>query len=518
MALGVIFTTLLVLAFTMFTAFKSVGFSRQRTEATALANQALEQIRALPADQLFMSMTDTAPADTALLPAGCVTAGTCTFNGRTVPMSNFGATPPTTPLSPTHIKTQTPSPGNSLYTVKSYLTIDGLDSTNQTRIATVQVSWSNPSQSGVSPNVQVESKLHTAAFDDAAPLTHTYTSSAVGTGAVVSVTGTMLNRTAVNLGLNFSATNAYFSGGVGGTNVGPTGNLISGGSAPTTLQAAGISVLTTGSSVATATNAAGTVTPDGPNSASASAATLNMTGTAGGLGGLGSLSVTSANSVGAAIAASKANGQTSIPSGNLLPTSHLGYGRATASQSGPVSVDLNLLNGLLALPLVSVTPAGNSTPDVATVAESTNTYTAAANKTFTEVDVLGGLLIPVVKLTGFSASASACASPTSGVCPASTAIEQGSLTILGITTNLLGHVAGSLGLRSTTVALGAATLAIGANATIGSSTATSPGSGSVSSPLTVDVTLQISTILTGTLVNLAIHVDLGSISTSAAYS
>ncbi|MDP9074260.1 MAG: hypothetical protein M3N98_08825, partial [Actinomycetota bacterium] len=260
--------------------------------------------------------------------------------------------------------------------------------------------------------------------------------------------------------------------------------------------------------------------------ATASPGVLTLNGSAG--VGLGLVSGTLTGQVTAsggtqadAVAASQANGQSSILS-ETLPTNKLGYGSAEVTQNGLISANLNLI-GLLNIPLVEATPVGNSTPDRSTVSQTgtlaapSQAFTASASKNFTEVDVLRTVLGGVVKLSGYKASASACASPTSALCPASTALEQGTLTILGTTYNLQGHASGSLGVQNTTVALGLATLTIGANATIGSSTATSPGSGQVTSPLKIHVTLQISTVLTGTLVNLSLDVDLGDVVTGATY-
>jgi hypothetical protein len=95
----------------------------------------------------------------------------------------------------------------------------------------------------------------------------------------------------------------------------------------------------------------------------------------------------------------------------------------------------------------------------------------------------------------------------------------GTLQILGgPSINLQGHVADALGLQTTTVAVGLATVVIGANVSIGSVSAASPGSASVTSPLTIDVRIQVSTLLLGQIVDLTVHVDLGSVTTTANYS
>ena len=531
--MGVIFTAMLVMAFTMLSAFSSVGFSRQRTEATSLADQALEQIRALPGDALFLSAADAA-SDTQLVPAGCLATLNCTFNNRTVPVANFGSSPAATaPLVPSHVSTVVASPGSTTYTIKAYVTLDPGDPTNQTRIATVQVSWNKAQKSGLAASVQVESKLHTAPFSESAPGTHTYNATAYDVPGSVTIIGTLLNRTGVNEAFNLQTANAYLTGGTAGTTVGgvQAGQQVSGGSAGLGLQALGIPLVSAPGATATAISPAGSATPDGPHQAVGSpGGVLQITGSAG--VGLGLINGTLNGQVtagpetdGWAVAASKANGQASIPSGQTLPTNKLGYGRATSTQTGLISANLNLIS-LLNVPLLSATPTGNTTPDMATVAESasgpTTKYTASADKYLTQLDVMPsglGLLSPVVHLVGFHAAAAACAAGPGGTCPASTASMTGTLQILGgPSINLQGHVAGALGLQTTTVAVGLATVVIGANVSIGSVSAASPGSASVTSPLTIDVRIQVSTLLLGQIVDLTVHVDLGSVTTTANYS
>src|SRR5580704_12419644 len=206
-ALGVMFSALTVLAYTMLSGLSAVGESRQRTEATALANQSLEQIRALPASQLYMSVSDVT-GDPLLIACG---SATC-FNGRTVPTANFGAsTISADPLSP-HIKTVTALPGSTIYTLKSYVTTDPTDPTGHTLVATVMASWSSAEKGGVASSLQVESKIYNAQFNEAPPLVHTFTAAATGSPGTITVSGTVLGASLANITFNMPSTAAGMNG------------------------------------------------------------------------------------------------------------------------------------------------------------------------------------------------------------------------------------------------------------------------------------------------------------------
>ena len=251
--MGVIFSTLLLLAHTMFTSFSAVGFSRQRTEATALANQALEQVRALPFDLLSMSLPDLAGGgDTQVKTCQAPLTGYCFPNltGRVIPAAVYGTGTPTTPFfnsvahpanQPDHVTTKVGNPGITTYTIKSFITIDPTDLTGQTKVATVQVSWTPAQVGGVSPNVQVETKIHTSPFSESPPgstttttvaAVHGYTALAQSQAGSIVVSGTVVNLNAANVTFNLPNTKAYLSGNTTvGTSTGPAGNLVAAGTA-----------------------------------------------------------------------------------------------------------------------------------------------------------------------------------------------------------------------------------------------------------------------------------------------
>jgi hypothetical protein len=534
--MGVIFTALLVMALTMLSSFAAVGFSRQRSEATALADQSLEQMRALPANLLFMSSSDLG-SDTQVVPAGCAAAGiTCSFNSREVPVANFGASPPTGPLVP-HIATRTALPGNTVYTIASYISYDPLDSTKQTLIATVQVKWSSPQKGGVKPNLQVESKIYNGKFSDAGPGIHTFTATAQGTPGGILVSGTLLNRSLANLAMNFPSVNAGLSGTSlpGTTDVGKAGNPVSASVSADTISAATLALVSTGAASASAQSLAGAVPAVSPvGTQTANPTVLNLPASQGlNVGSLTGNFAAGASNKTEAIAATSADGRVTIPTGggNMPNTPQLGYGRSVATQSGIISADLSLL-GAVNIGLVSATPTGNSAPgpDMATVQQNgtattpfAQTVTASAQKALTELDVLTILGNPTVKLTGFKAAATSCAAGPAnpGGCTGTPApTNAGQLVIAGLLNiPLAGATPATITIPSINLNTGLVNIQATGSVTIGATPSTTGNTATVPSPVTVNVHLVVS-LLVGlvTLTDLNISVNLGTITTSASYS
>lgn len=529
----VMFSALLVLGYTMFSGLSAVGFSRQRTEATALANQALEKIRALPGSQLYLSASDIGSDSQLTACAG----GTC-FNGRKVPTANYASTPVASPLVP-HITTATALPGTTVYTIKSYVSIDPNDTTGHTLIATVQVSWSGSQIGGVGNSVQVESKLYSSQYNEAAPAVHSFLANATGGPGTITVSGTVLGSNLLNVSFNMPSTSAQLSGTSipGTTNVGASGTPVSASIAQSGITAGSVSVMNTAATTASAQSAAN-ASPAGQTSTATPTVLNTLSSTLGvDLGTLsGSASAGSSESA-SAEAASSANGTTPTSGSPTLPSNGLGYGRGTASQSGVIGANLNVsaLVNLLGIGLVSLTPTGNTTPDYATVAQNgtasapgAQTYTASADQQFSELDVLnitaaGAQLLggPLIKLTGFQQSISACAGP--GTCGASGSTDTGSISILGGTPisvqNLLDGAVPVSTLNSLISGVsfnlaGLTTLTVtGTGISVGSvATATTV-------PAPLSISLHASANLAGVnLLNVDITVTLGSVSASASYS
>ncbi len=543
-ALVITATALLVLAGTMYSAFGSIGFSRQRDTATELANQAMEQIRALNFSDLVMSVTD-------LSGDSLVTCGaSCTFGSppRTIPTVSSGALPPA-PLYP-HSSTTTPavgssSPGPATYTISSYLTFDPSGNT-QARVATVRVSWNHPVK-GASALVQIESTIF-ASGPLARGTGHAWSAQATDSPGNISVSGTLL-------GLNLAQVQFGPGSATAGIGVDSSATAL-GDVGQNKLQLLNQPLLSTPESKVTATSTAGQGI-DGPKSDTQSdngvigqtqQSILNLidVGQLGFTGGAGLTGTTKA------IAASSAAGAANL-SGQTMPNSSLPYAQGYASQTGPLSLGLNLslLNllgvtlGSTATSLISITPLGNGTPDMATVCQQSSpgagcanalpssanpavvgstgvtqpassflgpSIVAQAQKSFSDISVLPLLSRPLLQIKGFQAAASAAAGPgisNSGKA-SSTAL---SITVLGNPVPLgAGNILAPVSNATTTVSTVLGNLGVTANLTVGSATP-SGNSALVTAPIALTVAVSLAGLLA---VN--ITVNLGTVSASASYS
>ena len=94
-AAGILLTALVAMAYTMTVALSYTAFSRQRQGATGLANQTMEQIRALPFDVLKKGLSNadlTGGGDPNII-GGC--GSTYCYGGEQIPR---GANPNVVPL------------------------------------------------------------------------------------------------------------------------------------------------------------------------------------------------------------------------------------------------------------------------------------------------------------------------------------------------------------------------------------------------------------------------------------
>ncbi|HEX3541922.1 MAG TPA: hypothetical protein VHT75_15925 [Acidimicrobiales bacterium] len=530
-ALVITATALVVLAGTMYSAFGSIGFSRQRDTATELANQTMEQIKALTFNDLVMSVADV-NTDTLV---SC--SGSCSFGSRTIPTVSSGSLPPA-PLYP-HTTTTTPavgsSSGPSTYTISSYITFDATGNT-QARVATVRVVWNHPVV-GASALVQIESTIF-ASGPVAAGSGHAWSAQAVDSPGTVSISaGTLLTGTLASL--NFGPGSASASVGVNGT-AAAAGNV-----AASSLQLLGQSLLQTATSSSSASSATG------QGVSAPSATTVNNSGALGpvssllgldtaALGITGGVGVTATTQ---AVAASSANGTANL-SGATMPNSSLPYAQGLAQQSGPISLGLNLaLLNLLGLQigstnvtLLNITPLGNSNPDLATVCQQATSgagcqgampatgnttgvsqalpagaaIVAQAQKSFSRITVLPTLATPLLDIQGFTAAASAQAGPgitNSGKANA-TAL---SVNLLGIPISLSSLLSG---VASTVTNVGTVLGTLGVQVSLKLGAATTTGNSAfVSSPITLTISLSLLS-----LVNINVTVNLGTVSASASYS
>lgn len=154
-ATGVMLVSLSALAYSGTVALTDVGLARQRQAANGLANQTLEQLRALAFDTVAAGLKRTnLAADTnpdLVLDAGL---NRYRYRGELVPESGSAAAPP---LSP-HKSAKTVS--GTAYTISTYVTNYNNDATSRNYRATVNVSWANPVRKGVAATVQAQTVLY----------------------------------------------------------------------------------------------------------------------------------------------------------------------------------------------------------------------------------------------------------------------------------------------------------------------------------------------------------------------
>ena len=131
------FTALTLVATVITTGVSQSGVARQRQSADGLANQVLEQIRALPFKnvQAGLKSTDTS-GDSNITSTGCPTAP-CFGGERLVTSAGLANLDPLVP----HRKTMTIGPTS--YTVSSYITHYQNNTTSNTYRATVYVDWTS---------------------------------------------------------------------------------------------------------------------------------------------------------------------------------------------------------------------------------------------------------------------------------------------------------------------------------------------------------------------------------------
>jgi prepilin-type N-terminal cleavage/methylation domain-containing protein len=150
-AIGVILVALVAMAYTSTIGFSDIALARQRQSATGLANQTLEQIRALPFDVLKKGLGNADLAglgDPAITTAGCGTPPVYCYGGEQIP---HGTNPNVVPLVP---HTQSIVVGPTTFTVRAYVTNYQNITTNNTFRLTTVVSWPNPGRKGVLTSVQ----------------------------------------------------------------------------------------------------------------------------------------------------------------------------------------------------------------------------------------------------------------------------------------------------------------------------------------------------------------------------
>ena len=187
-AMGVILIALIAMAYTVTVSLSNVAFARQRDGANALADQAMEQIRALPFTTLQAGLDNTDLAnttDTNILkngqggcPAGSFcfrvtpSAAQCPSGvpgyGERIPHGTNGNVVPLVP----HQQTQTVGP--TTYVISVYVSYLCDSMASNTFRVTVMVSWPNAAIRGVSSNVTTQSVFYSQSGGCVGSQTHPY--------------------------------------------------------------------------------------------------------------------------------------------------------------------------------------------------------------------------------------------------------------------------------------------------------------------------------------------------------
>ena len=155
-ATGVMLAAVAAMLSTTLAGFQGIAIARRRQVANALANQCIEQIRALPFDTVTHGLGNTdlsTTTDSRITKTGSGSSATYTFGGEQIPHAD---NPTTTPLVP-HQNALVRS--SLTYTVSAYLTFYQNVATSNTYRATCIVSWPSLTGSNTTSQVQVQTVL-----------------------------------------------------------------------------------------------------------------------------------------------------------------------------------------------------------------------------------------------------------------------------------------------------------------------------------------------------------------------
>lgn len=187
MASGIFALVLASLAYTGTMAFADAALSRNRGVATGLANQALEQVRAVPYNTLALGLA-TSDLQSGTDPAITSSAGAYRYGGERIPNGNNATVAPLVP----HRAAQTID--SVAYTVATYVTYLDDDTTSRALRVTVKVSWVSALRAASQKFVQAQTIVYAsctansgacATHPFSAPVQpHLYGSSDIGDGVI----------------------------------------------------------------------------------------------------------------------------------------------------------------------------------------------------------------------------------------------------------------------------------------------------------------------------------------------
>jgi type II secretory pathway pseudopilin PulG len=194
-ALGVILAAMLTLAYTANVGFSDAAYSRQRQTASGLANQTIEQVRALPFDTLKQGLSnfDNLGSDPNIAVVGPDYLFTGVTPNEKIPHGDIPLVPGVVPLVP-HIR-NTQSGTAATYKVSVYVTYFENNLTSNTFRVSVIVTWATAARKGLA-KVEAQSIfysgsgcLSTSTHPFAAPCQPFLFASGAGDEGDISITG-----------------------------------------------------------------------------------------------------------------------------------------------------------------------------------------------------------------------------------------------------------------------------------------------------------------------------------------
>lgn len=211
-AMGIVVTALVMLAHTVSVTLSDVGLARQRQGANAIANETIEQIRAIPQDTLRKGLrtSDLTGGDTNVTNcSGVYYFRSC--DGEVI--VHTAGLPDTPPLVPNRT-TQTPAEGKTAYQVATYVTASGPDPATAPLRVIVIVTWDQVFRAAVSDTVEVETIIYepsgcvdSATHPFAGPCQSFFFGTASGAKGSIKVEGT-INGTPISALLQTLSTRA----------------------------------------------------------------------------------------------------------------------------------------------------------------------------------------------------------------------------------------------------------------------------------------------------------------------
>lgn len=543
-AQGVILASLVTIAYTTTVGFSDIALARQRQGANGLANQLMEQVRALPFDVVKrgLSNSDLAVPDPDIAISGCPNGSSyCYRSSPSAALEEIprGANPTVEPLVP-HRGTETIGP--TTYSRAVYVTYYNNDPTLNAFRVTAVVDWDNPARRGVDSTVVVQSVFYsptgigTATHPFAAPSQPFLYGSAQNSAGSVAVSG---NANGVGLASATLWMPAQAS----------------------TMQIEQIasvqgSVITSGLTLG-ATNVGRESAASAADNDPAQPGSEYSTATAGGTSQ--ALSTGSGNALNLSLAAGNSGSTTSTTYATsvnscALQTDQQPCGTSTGAQAASISAGVALVTGLLVnlgtANLASIASYSTTgTTDRVLDATGDGRVAVTATRAIGDVRIgglptgLGALLAPLgwqgslVRLNGYSDTVSAQAGTGTSAPAVTTAgtvsvwngvgynnvtINPGAGTTIPVTSLVIQDPLSPGGLLR--IALSAIVRTGGTTSTSTSKTCSptpcvntrTSAAASAASPVVVDLSLEV-THAGNSLVDLDVHVDLGTLQVSGTY-